>query len=121
MTDIDFAEAEAALDAEFADDIEAEILLGEQVGGDIIGKGPFHAFLMERFEIARKALRALITVDPSDYGRIAALQADIRFWEEATDWARQALDNARVAEDQIRDQDREDLAELSGEREDVED
>lgn len=122
MTDeISFSEAEAALDAVFAEEIEESILLGEQVGRDILEKGPFHQFLAARYTIALDAMRELIRIDASNQARISALQADIRFWQESCDWAREALVIDQEAEDQIRDHDREDFTAMTGEQENPDD
>ena len=119
--EVDFSEAEDALDTEYAEEIEEAILRGESVAEDILGNGPFRHFLAERYGIACKSLRALMTADPNDPATIAALQADIRMWQESCDWASHTLDIAKTAEEQIREQDRGAMRELAGETEDIQD
>jgi hypothetical protein len=119
--DVDFEEAEQELDAEYAEEIEETILRGEVVAEDILGNGPFRHFLAERYKIACESLRDLMAANPHDPATISRLQADIRFWQESCDWARQTLDNARIAEDQMREQDQSVMSNLSGETEEVQD
>ena len=117
----DFDDANEELDAEFSDEIEADILLGEELAADIVAAGTFRAFISERYAIAKQSLAQLAIVDPHDAATIAVLQADIRFWKETIDWARLTLDSAKIAEEHIREQDRGVMSELTGENRDISD